>query len=65
MPTLQSSVLTPHTLSITENSAVTEGITFSSAESANTSEKPAAHPQEDQEYLLCVRCNLATCPGCD
>ena len=24
-----------------------------------------AHPQEGQEYLLCVKCNKATCPGCD
>jgi len=23
------------------------------------------HPQEDSEFLLCVKCNLATCPGCD
>ena len=58
-----------HTLSICADSTFAHPFTYLKlgVDSNSKTEKPetAKHPQEDEEYLLCVKCGKATCPGCD
>lgn len=50
---------------INEDGGIVEPTETAEESKDSSTEEEKKHPQEDEEYLLCVKCGKATCPGCD